>query len=92
MAGGKGDAASHNDEEGNHVLLERLAKREERRQRRVQEAAERQWQELEAPAEPKHSQSGEKEEEEEEEEEVPRRSFLGNQVGFDFAHCILWVL
>ncbi|XP_023666093.2 uncharacterized protein [Paramormyrops kingsleyae] len=75
-AGGKGDAAAHNDEEGDHALLERLAKREERRQRRVQEAAERQWRE------PESSQPGEKEEEEpeEEEEEVPRRSFRGEQV------------
>ncbi|XP_023666088.2 uncharacterized protein [Paramormyrops kingsleyae] len=74
-AGGKGDAAAHNDEEGDHALLERLAKREERRQRRVQEAAERQWRE------PESSQPGEKEEEEpeEEEEEVPRRSFRGEQ-------------
>uniref|UniRef100_A0A3B3R930 Caldesmon 1b n=1 Tax=Paramormyrops kingsleyae TaxID=1676925 RepID=A0A3B3R930_9TELE len=75
-AGGKGDAAAHNDEEGDHALLERLAKREERRQRRVQETAERQWRE------PESSQPGEKEEEEpeEEEEEVPRRSFRGEQV------------
>ncbi|XP_048863616.1 non-muscle caldesmon-like isoform X8 [Brienomyrus brachyistius] len=81
-AGRKGDAATHNDEEGDHGLQERLAKREDRRQRRALEAAERQWRELEAPAEPKRSQPGEKEEEEpeEEEEEVPRRSFLGEQV------------